>query len=59
MSPTRRMILMKNSYIKNQKKAQKDPANAGKLIYTISPEEGYIVDQEFKDNYWEKESKKM
>lgn len=49
MSPTKRMIQMKNSYIKNQRKAQEDPQNAGKLIYTISPDEGYIVDQEFKE----------
>ncbi|CAI2383911.1 unnamed protein product [Moneuplotes crassus] len=49
MSPTKRMIDMKNSYIKNQRKAQKDPQNAGKLIYTISPDEGYIVDQDFKE----------
>ena len=47
MSPTKRMILMKNSYIKNQKKAQKDPSNSGKMIYTISPDEAYIVDKEF------------
>lgn len=47
MSPTKRMILMKNSYIKNQKKANKDPSNNGKMIYTISPEEAYIVDKEF------------
>lgn len=38
---------MKNSYIKNQRKAMRDPENAGKLIYTISPDEAYIVDQEF------------
>ncbi|CAI2383932.1 unnamed protein product [Moneuplotes crassus] len=49
ISPTKRMIQMKNSYIKNQQKAQEDPKNAGKLIYTISPNEGYIVDQEFKE----------
>ena len=54
MSPTKRMILMKNSYIKNQKKAQKDPSNNGKLIYTISPDEAYIVDKEFY-NYMETE----
>jgi hypothetical protein len=47
ISPTKRMIQMKNSYIKNQRKAQKDPENAGKLIYTISPSEAYIVNQEF------------
>lgn len=47
LSPTKRMILMKNSYIKNQQKAQRDPGNSGKLVYTISPEEAYIVDQEF------------
>jgi hypothetical protein len=47
ISPTKRMIDMKNSYIKNQKKAMKDPANFGKMIYTISPNEAYIVDQEF------------
>ena len=57
LSPTKRMIQMKNSYIKNQKKAQKDPQNSGKLVYTISPDEAYIVDQEFKDSYWDKESK--
>jgi hypothetical protein len=50
ISPTRRMIQMKNSYIRNQKKAQKDPENIGKLIYTISPGEAYIVDQEFSHN---------
>lgn len=50
LSPTKRMIQMKNSYIKNQLKAQKDPANFGKLIYTISPDEAYIVDQEFHGN---------
>lgn len=40
---------MKNAYIKNQKKAYKNPENHGKMIYTISPEEGYIVNQEFFD----------
>lgn len=47
ISPTKRMIDMKNSYIKNQTKAQKDPSNYGKLVYTISPTEAYIVDHEF------------
>lgn len=47
ISPTKRMIDMKNSYIKNQTKAQKDPSNFGKLVYTISPTEAYIVDHEF------------
>ena len=49
VSPTRRMIQMKNAYIKNQKKAHKDPDNQGKMVYTISPDEGYIVNQEFFD----------
>lgn len=49
MSPVRRIIDMKNAYIKNQKKAYKNPENHGKMIYTISPEEGYIVNQEFFD----------
>lgn len=46
-SPTKRLEQMKNAHVKNATIAASRPDAYDKMIYTVSPTEGYLVKKEY------------
>jgi hypothetical protein len=46
-SPTKRLEQMKNAHVRNAQIAQGKPDSYGKMLYTITPDEAYLVKREY------------